>query len=57
MAAPIINEQQYDDALARMHTLMQMDIREGSDQSNELEKLVHFVEVYEKEHYSIKNVS
>jgi len=50
---PIKNEQQYEDALARIYALMQKDLKKGSAQSDELELLALVVKEYENEHYPI----
>lgn len=47
MLKPIKTEQQYDDALARVYELMQMDVEEGSAVSDELEVLSILVKDYE----------
>lgn len=53
MLRPIKNEQQYEDALARVYTLMQKNIKPDSKESDELEVLSILVKEYEKEHYPI----
>lgn len=50
---PIKNEEQYNDALARVYKLMQQDIKEDSSQSDELEVLSLLIKEYEQEHYPV----
>jgi HTH-type transcriptional regulator/antitoxin HigA len=51
MLKPIKTEDQYDEALARIYDLMQMDIKPDTAESDELEILVILVKEYENEHY------
>lgn len=51
MLKPIKDDQQYDDALARVYELMQMDIIENSAIADELEVLSILVKEYELNHY------
>lgn len=53
MLRPIKNNQQYEDALARIYALMQKDIKPDSKDSDELEILSILVKEYENEHYPI----
>ncbi len=53
MLRPIKNEQQYEDALARVYMLMQKDIKPDSKESDELEILSILVKEYENEHYQV----
>jgi HTH-type transcriptional regulator/antitoxin HigA len=53
MLKVIKNEQEYEDALSRVSMLMQMDLDEDSDESNELDILSILVEHYEDKHYPI----
>ncbi len=53
MQKPIKNNIQYEDALARVYTLMQQDIKPDSKESDELEILSILVKEYEKEHYPV----
>ena len=53
MLKVIKNEQEYEDALSRVSILMQMDLDEDSDESNELDILSILVEHYEDKHYPI----
>jgi|SRR5690554_3471720 len=53
MLRPIKNEQQYEDALARVYTLMQKNIKPDSKESDELEILSILVKEYENKHYPI----
>jgi len=47
MLKPIKTEDQYDQALARIYDLMQTDIKENSNESDELEILIILVKEYE----------
>jgi len=51
MLKPIKTEDQYDEALARVYELIQMDVDENSPQADELEILIILVKEYENEHY------
>lgn len=53
MLKVIKNEREYADALARVYTLMQLDLADDSPELNELEALSLFVEHYEEKHYPI----
>ncbi len=53
MLKPIKNEQQYDEVLSRIYTLMQEDIKPESKESDELEILSILTKVYENENYPI----
>jgi len=53
MLKPIKTEYQYNDALARVYELMQLEITENSPESDELEILSILVKEYEIEHYPI----
>ena len=50
---PIKNEQDYDAALDRVDTLMEIDPKLGSNESDELEILVMLIEKYEEAHWKI----
>jgi HTH-type transcriptional regulator / antitoxin HigA len=50
---PINNENQYEDALARVYELMQQDILPNSKESDELEELSKLISEYEQQHHSI----
>ena len=50
---PIKNEEQYNDALARVYKLMQQDLKEDSSQSDELEVLSLLIKEYELELYPV----
>ena len=52
--SPIKNEQQYDDALTRVDTLMDSSPEPGTPESDELEILVMLIEKYEEEHWRIE---
>jgi len=53
MLKPIKTEDQYEQALGRVYELMQLDITENSNESDELEILSILVKEYETEHYAI----
>ena len=53
MIKPIKNEQDYDAALARVDTLMEIDPEIDSEASDELEILVMLIEKYEETHWQI----
>lgn len=53
MLKVIKNEGEYEDALARVYLLMQLDLADDSPELNELEALSLFVEHYEEKHYPI----
>ncbi|WP_028298944.1 helix-turn-helix domain-containing protein [Olivibacter sitiensis] len=53
MLKPIRNEQQYEEALLRVYTLMQKDIKPDSKTSDELEILSMLIKAYENEHYPV----
>lgn len=53
MLKPIKTEQQYDDALARVYELMQLDVEEGSAVSDELEVLSILIKDYELANHPI----
>lgn len=53
MLRPIKNESQYEDALERIYTLMQQDIKPNSKESDEVEVLSILVKEYENDHYSM----
>lgn len=53
MLKPIKTEDQYNDALARVYELMQLEIAENTPESDELEILSILVKEYEIEHYPI----
>jgi HTH-type transcriptional regulator/antitoxin HigA len=53
MLKPIKNNNQYEDALARVYELMQKNIRPDSKESDELEILSILVKEYEYRHYPI----
>lgn len=53
MAKRIKTEEQYQDALARLYKLMQNDVKEGSETSDEMEALSILIKDYEMEHYPI----
>ena len=56
MAKRIKTEEQYQDALARLYNLMQSDVKEGSETSEEMEALSVLIKEYELAHYPlIKN--
>jgi HTH-type transcriptional regulator/antitoxin HigA len=53
MLKPIKNKAQYEDALARVYSLMQKNIKPESKESDELEVLSILVKIYEEEHYPV----
>ncbi len=53
MLRPIKNKKQYEDALTRIYTLMQEDIKPDTEASDELEILSILVKEYENEHYPV----
>lgn len=53
MIKPIKNEEQYDEALARIYILLQGDPEPDSQDSDELELLSILVKEYENEHYPV----
>ena len=53
MVKPIKNEQQYEDALASVYSLMQNNIKPDSRESDELEILSILIKEYEHEHYPV----
>jgi HTH-type transcriptional regulator/antitoxin HigA len=53
MLKPIKNEAQYTDALARAYELMQTDLEEGSEASDEMEILSLLIKDYELVHYPV----
>ncbi len=53
MLRPIKNKEQHEEALARIYTLMQKELKEDSKQADELEILAMLVHEYEKVHYPI----
>jgi len=50
---PINNEKEYDDALARVDELMELNPTLGTLQSDELEVLVLLIEKYEEQNWAI----
>ncbi|TAE27575.1 MAG: transcriptional regulator [Cytophagales bacterium] len=53
MLKVIKNEQEYENALARVYELMQVDLPDDSQESDELEVLALLIEHYEDKHYPI----
>jgi HTH-type transcriptional regulator/antitoxin HigA len=53
MLKVIKNEREYEDALARVYNLMQMDLADDSPELDELEALSLFIEHYEDKCYPI----
>jgi len=53
MLKPIKTENQYNEVLARVYTLMQTDIQENSPESDELEILSILIKEYESVHYPV----
>lgn len=57
MLKVIKTEQEYEHALARIYTLMQMDLADNSPELDEMEALSLFVEHYEDQYYPIASPS
>ena len=55
MEKVIENRDQYDEALARAYALMQENLRENTDKSNELEALSIAIERYETKHHPLSS--
>ncbi|SJZ93715.1 helix-turn-helix domain-containing protein [Sediminibacterium ginsengisoli] len=53
MVKPIKNNEQYEDALARVYTLMQKNIKPDSKDSDELEILSILIKEYELIHFPV----
>ncbi|MDR0793871.1 MAG: hypothetical protein LBE82_11230 [Chitinophagaceae bacterium] len=53
MLKPIRSEEQYEDALSRIYSLMQKELEANSKASDELEILSILVKEYEGEHYPV----
>lgn len=53
MLKPIKTEEEYQNALERVYNLMQLDLKEESDEFTEYQTLVLFIEAYEEAHYKI----
>ncbi|MFZ1677458.1 MAG: helix-turn-helix domain-containing protein [Saprospiraceae bacterium] len=53
MIKPIKNKKQYESYLEKAYTLMQLDLRPNTQESDELELITILIESYEKEHYTI----
>ncbi|MBD2755767.1 hypothetical protein [Spirosoma validum] len=53
MLKTIETEVEYDSALERVHTLIQMDLEDNSPESDELEALALLLQNYESIHYPI----
>ena len=49
----IRTEKQYETALAKAYKLVQLDLRVGSAEADELESLTMLIERYEAKHYPI----
>jgi HTH-type transcriptional regulator / antitoxin HigA len=57
MLRVIKNNTQYEDALARVHDLMQKNLKPESKESDELEVLSILIKKYEQEHYPVPKPS
>jgi HTH-type transcriptional regulator/antitoxin HigA len=57
MLKPIKNNDQYEEYLERIFTLMQQDVEVNSAESDELEVLSILVKQYELEHYQVPKPS
>lgn len=53
MLKVIKSEREYEDTLECIYTLMQLDLADDSEESNELAGLALFVEDYEKKHHPV----
>lgn len=53
MLKPIKNDCQYEDALARVYSLMQKNVKADSKESDELEVLSILIKEYEHMHYPV----
>lgn len=53
MLKPVKTEEEYNNALARAYELMQMDLKEGSAASDEMEILSLLIKEYELVHYPV----
>ncbi|SEN61652.1 HTH-type transcriptional regulator / antitoxin HigA [bacterium A37T11] len=53
MLRPVKNDEQYEDALARVYQLMQKDLKPNSRKSDELEILSILIHEYEQVHYPV----
>ncbi len=53
MIKPVKNNKQYEDALAKIYTLLQKDIKPASKESDELEVLSILVKAYEQKHLPV----
>ncbi|QOJ27565.1 MAG: helix-turn-helix domain-containing protein [Ignavibacteriales bacterium] len=51
MLKPIKTSEEYENALARVYELIQLDLKEDSDEFIEYQTLVLFIEAYEEERY------
>lgn len=51
MIKPIKNNRQYEDALARVYSLMQKDLKPASNESDELEVLSILIKEYEQNRF------
>ncbi len=53
MLKSIKNDKQYNQALAQVYALMQLDVQKNSEAANELEALSILVKEYENKHYPL----
>lgn len=53
MLRPIKTEEEYQNALARVYDLMQLDLKKESDEFTEYQTLLLFIEAFEQENYKI----
>lgn len=51
------NETQYEDTLARIYELMQLDLQADTEESDELEILSMLIKKYEDQHYPVPEPS
>ena len=50
---PIKTEADYEDALVRVDTLLNTNVKKGTSDGDELEMLIVLIEAYEKKHYAL----
>ena len=53
MIKPIKNKRQYESYLQKAYTLMQLDLRPNTNESDELELLTILIESFEKQNFPI----
>lgn len=50
---PIKTEADYENALVRVDTLLNNNVKKGTSDGDELESLIVLIEAYEKQHYAL----